>query len=149
MRLTGTDGQSLNLEILGYQFPDPRPDEYDSNWLRIKGAGACSRGHWTFVDPCLLTFEVAALADWLECVASGGSCSSEITFIEPNLSFHQQSGALRVYFELEARPAWAASKEAPAEDLWLDFPASTEMLRVGAMALRHQLQRFPRRWASD
>ena len=98
---------------------------------------------------CLLTFEVAALADWLECVASGGSCPSEITFIEPNLSFHQQSGALRVYFELEARPAWAASKEAPEEDLWLDFPASAEMLRVGAMALRHQLQRFPRRWASD
>jgi hypothetical protein len=150
MRLTSPSGETFTLQIVGYQFQDPRPDEYDANWLRIQIAAANARGRWTAVDPSLLTWEVIALADWLECLAAGITCSDDQEFIEPNLCFRVVGAdrILRVYFELESRPPWAPSNAAPEDDLWLSFPIDAEMLLAAAGSLRDQLQRYPRRGAA-
>ena len=110
MNLIGPAGQSLELRILGYQFPDLSDAEYDSNWLHIEGHVNHPRGIWSFRDPCLLTYEVSRLADWLDAVARNESVPSEIGFTEPNLSFRvipaARGAVLRAYLDLEARPEW-------------------------------------------
>ncbi len=117
MHLTAPNGDSVRLDLVGYQFEEPQTNEYDANWLRIKVEAACARGHWTSVDPSLLTAEVAALADWLGRVATGDHRQSEIEFIEPNLSFRLRPArtTFRVFFELEMRPPWARSNAAPEQ----------------------------------
>ena len=149
MRLCGPDGQSVELRVVGYQFPDLAEAEYDSNWLRIEGNVIHPRGQWSFRDPCLLTYEVSRLADWLDAVARNDPSADEIGFIEPNLSFRvirsDASTLLCVYFELESRPTWAEARAAGANDIWVQFPVDELALRQAARSLRQQLTAYPQR----
>jgi hypothetical protein len=149
MRLVGPDRQSLELRICGYQFPACETDDYDSNWLIVEGTVAHPRGEWAFRDPCLLTYEASRLADWLESLSRSDPSSKEESFIEPNLSFRKVESPtgcrLRVYFELESRPSWAASNSAGEEDLWVEFPINELDMRRAAIALQEQLQIYPQR----
>ncbi len=151
MRLETADGQSLELRILGYEFPELETEEDDSNWLIVEGKIAHPRGGWKFRDPCLLTYEASRLADWLDSLARGTPSSEEVSFIEPNLSFRSlesPAGArLRAYFELEARPSWAPSDVVEWEQCWIDFPVSELELRRAAASLRDQLKNYPQRAA--
>ena len=148
MHLAGPDGQSLELRIVGYQFPHLESEEYDSNWLIVEGKVVHPRGEWTFRSPCLLTYEVASLADWLDSVVRGRPRSEKKGFIEPNLrvQFVESfffGARLRVYFEAESRPSWAAGED----DLWVELSASDFDLRRAAASLRGQLERYPQRAA--
>jgi hypothetical protein len=151
MRICGSDGQSLELRVLRYQFPETSDDEYDANWLMIEGVVSHPRGGWSFCDPCLLTYEGARLADWLDAVGQNESCATEMGFLEPNLSFALirrpggGKGMLRVYFELESRPHWARAPTAGRSDLWVEFPVLEAELRRAARELREQLARYPER----
>ena len=151
MRLETEDGQSLELRILGYQYPDLETEEYDSNWLNVEGKVAHPRGNWKFRDPCLLTYEASRLADWLDSLARGTLSSEEVSFIEPNISFRSvespEGGSLRVYFELEARPPWAPSDVVEDEQCSIDFRLSEFELRRAAASLRDQLTNYPQRAA--
>src|SRR5262249_49490658 len=112
MRLSGPDGQAVELRIAEYQFPHLPDRDYDSNWLIIEGWVCHPKGSWSFRDACLMTYEVRRLADWLEAVGTGKQERPWANFTEPNLLFRFEGAAgsitLRVYFELECRPAWAA-----------------------------------------
>lgn len=150
MQLRNIDGQSVELHIAGYQFPDLAAVEYDSNWLRIEGQVHHPKGQWSFQDPCLLTYEVSRLANWLDALAQEKPDNDEIGFIEPNLSFrvvrsHASAVVLRVYFELEARPNWAAAPSAGLNDLWLEIPVRELELRQAARSLREELAIYPQR----
>ena len=61
-----------------------------------------------FRDPCLLTYEAAQLADWLDSLARGTPSSEEVGLLhraEHLVSVGGVAGGRpRVYFELEARP---------------------------------------------
>lgn len=149
MQLVGPSG-SLELTFLGYQFPHLATEEYDSNWLNIRVRVQHPRGRWSAQDACLLTYEAAALAHWLDAVALGREQEAEHGFLEPNLLFQvrtQDPGTrvLRVYFELELRPKWAPYDGAPEEDLFLDFPVEPAQLSAAAGSLRAQLTRYPQR----
>ena len=149
MRLVGREG-SLELTLAGYQFPHLATAPWDSNWLNVRVRVQHPRGNWTAQDPCLLTYDVAGLADWLDAVAAGREEDAEHGFIEPNLFFRSGRDPdgnrfLRVYFELELRPTWAPFDGAPMEDLYLDCPAEPSKLIEAARSLRHQLARYPQR----
>jgi hypothetical protein len=144
MRLAGRDAR-FELRIAGYQFPGDATSDYDSNWLVVEGSVRHLRGKWRFRDPCLLTYEVARLAGWLEAVAAGTEPEPWCGFIEPNLSF-EVAGAglgrmLRVSFALEARPRWAGADE----DVSVEFPLSTLDLGPAVASLRAQLREYPQR----
>jgi hypothetical protein len=113
MKLASRDGQSLELRILGYQFPHLETEEYDSNWLVVTGKVTHSRGSWQFTEPCLLTYEAEKLASWMDDVADAKPGFDTCGFIEPNLEFRAllsiDRPALRVCFDLEARPSRASS----------------------------------------
>ncbi|NIR48477.1 hypothetical protein GWO43_08660, partial [candidate division KSB1 bacterium] len=119
-KLESSDGSSFKLTIVGYEFPELAEAEYDSNWLQVQVDVELPNGRsWSVTHPCLLTYEVAELADWLDSIQTRTYNKTEQDFIEPNLSFQIVNEALRVSFELEMRPAWALEDAAGKEDLWL------------------------------
>jgi hypothetical protein len=107
MQLIGNEGEEFRLKVLGYQFPEIKNNEWDSEWLIISGEVLCAQGRWRFRAPCLCTFEVQTLAAWL-CDLQVGGPEREIGFTEPNLRFEhvekQDSDALLVGFSQESSP---------------------------------------------
>ena len=149
MRLRGPDG-SMELTLVGYQFPHLATVPWDSNWLTVRVRVEHPRGTWAAEDPCMLTYDVPALADWLEAVGAGHEDDAEHGFLEPNLLFRVLTDAggnriVRVFFELELRPVWAPFDGAGMEDLFLDFPAEPTQLTAAATSLREQAARYPQR----
>ena len=150
MKLSGSDGQSFELTILGYQFPNMNTEDFDSNWLIIQLDVHHPKGHWRSRDPCLLTYEVERLANFLEQVSRNEKVDAEEHFIEPNLKFRlltpgSKDEKMRIYFELECRPSWAPSDTVGMEDLWVEFPVLEINLELAAQSLRDQLSIYPQR----
>ena len=141
MHLAGNDGTSLVFGVVGYQFPDLVGVPYDSNWLIIAGRAEKDRRGWKFNDPCLLTNEVSSLADWFEARSQDPTKDSEISFIEPNLSFKWLGGTLRVTLALECRPPWAPWDQ--VDEFYLQLSPTSEHLALAALSLRDDLRKFP------
>jgi hypothetical protein len=146
-------GSFFSLELLGYKYPDAEGEPYDANWLLVRVDTAGPQGAWSITDPCLLTYEAARLADWLEKVGSGAEDAPAVSFLEPALLFRvvEREGGekfLRIHFGSLVHPDWAA--EAPVAgtnpDLWLDFPLAEIDPAAAAQSLRGQLQKYPRRY---
>jgi hypothetical protein len=148
MELIRDVGTWVRLKIAGYQFPALEDVPYDSNWLVIEGHVSIEGRAWQFSDSCLLTYEVAGLAHWLERHAVGGMIGDELFFTEPNLGIRRVSPhALRVYFALESRAPWAPIEHADWEDYFVEVPIDRAMLERAALALRDGLRSFPQRTA--
>jgi hypothetical protein len=145
MRLATSTNFAVELCIVGYQFPDSHSAEYDSNWLVIKGQVRHPRGNWNFREPCLLTYEAAQLADWLESVAADCETSSDAGFIEPNLAFEVVTAEfgriLRIIFSAESRPPWASQ----GVNVILEFPVAELNIAEAIREWRDQLWLFPQR----
>jgi len=149
MKLAGKDGQSLELRILGYQFPHLATMPYDSNWLIVAGNVTHARGSWQFTDPCLLTYEAAALASWMDRLAEADRFSSICDFMEPSLEFRalveMDRPVLRVTFDYGALPSWAADERGAEEQIWIDFAIEELDLRLLAQQWRAELAKYPPR----
>ncbi|WMW81847.1 hypothetical protein RF679_06070 [Undibacterium cyanobacteriorum] len=131
---------------MGYQFLANSNNEYDANWLIIEAA-VCAEGRaWSFRDPSLLTWEVSALIDFFEGLASETPHRQGILFTEPNLEFIVQSPTcVRVQFSLEASPPWLGNTDELENPFAIDFDISTQQCSDAATSLRQQLARFPQR----
>ena len=133
---------SLRLAIEGYQFPDITDDEWDSNWLIIRGDAVLDGRSWSFRDPCLTTFEVQRLADWLDQVAMGTAEKSFCGFTEPILDFEWvPGGSIRIGLSLEALPPWE-NRDGDLGDIGFDVPIG-DQLNVSASVFRRLLSQFP------
>jgi hypothetical protein len=122
VHLTSDGGASVELRPLAYQFPDlpgNGGDDWDANWLVVRGDVRLADGRgWSFVEPCLTTWEARSLGSWLRAVVAGEvepSASVDedalLAFAEPNvaLSVAARSGGsavVRVHLSLESRPPW-------------------------------------------
>lgn len=141
---------ALKLEIVDYEFPEQETEEYDSNWLMIRLDVTHPNGNWSVTNPCLLTYEVIYLAEWLDGILDGKKDDRGIRFIEPGLEFdltgsnESVNKYLRVTFHMELRPPWA---ERPYDDgkPWVEFPLAEIDLRKASAQLREQLKQFPKR----
>lgn len=149
MRLSNSDNDFLELEILGYQFPELVDDEWDSNWLNIVGRASLGGQDWNFHDPCLCTFEVLTLIKWMLSKSKGEKVSDHISFTEPNLEMNCLSNdIIRVSFALEARPEWARGGTKEDEELFIDIADDANQLKAAAESLMVQLARYPVRQQS-
>jgi hypothetical protein len=157
MELTALNGSAFKLEILGYQFPEIETCKWDSNWLIIQVTVAHPKGNWTASDACLLTFEMARLADWLENIGDGKEVDATLHFLEPKLIFHLvhsdcEDKALRACFQSRLRPPWEKSDivhfTASLDDcdLWVQFPLNEIDLKTASRQLREQMKQFPTRF---
>jgi hypothetical protein len=121
--LLSGDGASAEFRPVGYQFGgrpagDPGAadddDEWDANWLMIRGDIRTADGRaWTFCDPCLTTWEAGLLSAWLHAAARDDVAGhqDEAVFTEPNLSFILDGrdggrARMRVRFSYESLPGW-------------------------------------------
>lgn len=133
---------SLRIGVESYQFPDISDDEWDSNWLIINGDAALNGDSWTFQDPCLTTFEMERLANWLNQVSSGKVEQTFCGFVEPNLNFERVSDVeIRITFSLEALPPWHTG-DGDFGGIGINVPID-DRLGVAANSLRAFLTRFP------
>ena len=148
MKLESRDGLSVTLEILRYQFPDMETEEYDSNWLVVQGHVVHPTMNWNFQTPCLLTYEAAALAQWLERIANDENVEPRLEFIEPNISLEILDSTnikpIRIFFMLESHPRWPTDPEGE-EPAFMDIPVDGAQIHEAASALRSQLAKFPQR----
>lgn len=133
---------SLRIGVERYQFPEITDDDWDSNWLIVNGNAVIDGKSWSFRDPCLTTFEMARLADWLDQVSSGGDGEPFCGFTEPNLDFERVSDtAVRIAFSLEALPPWS-KRGGDFGAIGFNIPID-ERLGAAASSLRALLTRFP------
>lgn len=99
---------------------------------------------WKFLDPCLLTWEVARFSDWLLKKSRGEKTQINVGFTEPNLEIDCFSDqAIRIFFELEARPEWAPCDGAGMMDLYFEMTSSSQQFKTAAENLEQQLAKFP------
>jgi len=104
-------------------------------------------GSWSAHDPCLLTFELVQLRNWISTISDNKAPTQHIKFIEPNLEFsiHLNENSvhvLRVFFETDFRPSWAAA-DIIMRDLWLDFEVTSTLIAQFDSFLEGALSLFP------
>lgn len=140
----GNGNTWFELDVVGYQFPDAELDGWDSEWLRFAGVVSCDRGKWEFSDPCLTTFELKALADWLRSSPNEAS-GKAIGFIEPNLSFARAGLAevLVISFAQESAPPWATEQEKYGEGFSIAFSIDLNNCTALAIGIEKILEQFP------
>lgn len=144
----GTRGlNTLTLEIRGYEFPKhTRPDDHDSNWLNIRGEIETENWSHTFQHPCLLTWEVEELIEWLASLRD--PARSAIDFLEPLLGFRQERDdpwALTLVLKGEALPRYLPDEVCWFEGISLTLLTDENNRDRFVESLRKDLSRFPRR----
>ena len=135
------------MTVAGYQFPHLGHEPYDADWLKICVKVKHPRGAWSKTDPCLLTWEAAGLAEWLESLAENNPPHSSKDFMEPELTFEWFGGGrniLRVYLHYSLRPSWSPYHGPNEEkDLFVEFTVTPENLRKAAASLLAEIKQFP------
>ncbi|MFG0283193.1 MAG: hypothetical protein ACF8R7_02125 [Phycisphaerales bacterium JB039] len=147
----GQPGARIGLAITGYQFAGPVRSgqrDWDANWLNVRGHVECAAGAWSFEDPCLVTWELAALIDWVEALPDPPG--PRIAFTEPLLALSNQSIddaiVLGVRLGAEALPADRFDEVTRLQlGLTIDLQPSMGQLQRAVQALRAFLQRYPER----
>jgi hypothetical protein len=130
MKLGIDGGARIDLRIVDYQYPEITGDGtgkgWDANWLVVAGDAVTEDGRgWSFLDPCLTTWEARELGDWLRGVVDGsltptpldcGGAGRLLAFTEPNLAFSfadrtDDAVVIRVYLSLESGPPWPTERD--------------------------------------
>lgn len=157
MRLTSRDGAWVELRPLRYEFGPKERDDWDRNWLVVRGDVHTPDGlRWSFTHPCLTTWEARGLAAWLG-AAARGDVAANLTppdeeedglqaFTEPNLAVSVAAVAtdqvgLRLHLPLESAPPGHPQ----GEPFHLVLQLSAEDLQQAAEAWKRELEPFPER----
>ena len=147
MIFKGIDNQIVEISIRGYEFPNSDDKEYDGNWLIIYLRVESKLGNWQTIYPCLLTWEIKSLIDWLKKISENEeNIEKEMEFIEPNISFHLLNNfndfakVIRINFDLEFRPS-SNKYSSYFVDLLMN---SKELLKI-SKELEIELEKFPER----
>jgi hypothetical protein len=146
MKLKSDAGNSFELAVLGYEHPDITEDRWDSNWLVVSGKVTAGDQSWRFVEPCVTTFELAELAEWLEDL--GWRDAPDCAFTEPNLLFQyspRPEPVVRIRFAHESAPPWMTQDPERIAGLTLDFPMSKQQAADLAAEVRNALVEYPER----
>ena len=145
MLLLASQNARFSLNIINYQFANAELDGWDSEWLQVSGDVVCPLGSWKFLDPCLTTFELKGLAEWLtELKAS--RAESHIDFTEPNLRFahlkRPDGDILELHVSHEASPPWLEPDER-LDGYSLHFPFSSINFNDAAKSVKTLYELFP------
>jgi hypothetical protein len=146
VRLKDSSGNEFQLVILSYQHPDVHEDRWDSNWLVVSGSVATAGGQkWKFSTPCVTTFELADLADWLDELSEDGRSPEQFDFAEPHVRFGYVPWPKRT-LQLTLTGPVAPQPKAGEKDngaVTLEFPLSETDASALAAQIRDALSDFP------
>ena len=142
-----TSANALDLVVVRYEYTDLSEDRWDSNWLVVNGTASIGGETWRFTDPCVTTFELADLADWLDDVARNASAAPAFELTEPLISFAyilEPAPALVVRLGYEAAPPWLdAGARLQGEHAALTCPLGEVNVSDLASQVRAVLMDFP------
>lgn len=150
MKFKAVKQQSIELRIVGYQFPEAT-DELDRNWLNISVKVDTGQENWEAEDPSLLTWELRSMVHWFERLTEGKKPRyKHLAFTEPNLSFKLLNRSteplkrIRILFDMELRPRPPQEGRSYFVDIVAD---NTELHRI-ARELEKELACHPERTAT-
>jgi hypothetical protein len=122
MQLISSDGYGIEIQAIGYQFPEDPDERIRRSWLMIDGTANCAEGTWHFRWQALTPEEAVELSNWLRKAAAGEIPAPSAAgphaaghngpyFTEPNLTltlvgYQQQEAVLRIGLDLEFSPPW-------------------------------------------
>ncbi len=90
MMLISEKNNSINFNVIGYEFPNEIPSKrdfnYDANWLNLEFVCCKEKTSKTYTDTCLLTYELSDLVTAFEQIINGSENSYISDFMEPYLS---------------------------------------------------------------
>lgn len=141
------------MTVIDYEFPEVHDDQYDSNWLIIEIRATRAKDSWSASYPCMLTGELAELADWLDAVADGKNTTARLDFIEPNLHFEvteSEPKKLCVYIDAELKLAGVLGDDSGIDEaICIEFELIPAELKDAAISLRTYLRTFPIRASAE
>lgn len=146
--LLKNENSRFEMTVIGYQFPEILDEEYDSNWLIIEIRASSLEGSWSISNPCMLTIELADLADWLDDVANGnGTINTRLDFFEPCLCFEVtglEPKKLCVHLNEELKPVSLRDNDSKRDTaICIEFKVTPQALKDAAASLRSYLRFFP------
>ncbi len=155
MLLKSANGNSFELSVEGYQFPEltsQSEGDSDANWLNVRIRATDATGSWTKVDPCLETGDLPLLSRWLLSIETGvlDPPWNPLEFQESNISFDLESpgdgsAVLQVRFSHECRPPWSPQGNTIRDEYIIEFPVADLDIEAAVDRLREEQRRFPAR----
>jgi hypothetical protein len=151
MIFKGIENQTLDMKVLGYQFPDKIPEsengsyDYDANWLRVYFIINSNLGNWHSVDPAFTTGELKDLIKWFDDLSKNNIY--EIGFMEPCIDFTylgEEEGfkKIRISFGAELKPISGQNTD---QEYFIDCIYNNEELTVISKELSKELTKNPPR----
>ena len=146
MSITFTENNKrLELDILGYEFPDAEGDYFDANWLNVGISYDDGSLSFRQVDSCLLAFELEELTETLDAILEGRETGTATDFTEPYLAFAVTvvggRCAVQIRFVYDTGSPWKEVCVRQEMDLRELADLNTELKKMYA--------RFPRRDKRD
>jgi hypothetical protein len=143
MLLTGENGTEFELGLIEQPFSDLQDGANDDLALTIAFRVAAGDESWEETSPCLNTFEVLNLAQWLEDAAAGTPDIGTIELLAPELRFELVGVAgervtLRINFHLEDRPD-QFKVDAPTDMDHVDLKMDRAQLKTAVKELKRDL----------
>ena len=155
MLLQGRDGSEFELGLIEDRLPEIQDGFGDAGMVTLSFRVATPDESWEETSPCLNTFEIENLAEWLESVARPVDAldttgdAAELDLLEPELNFTivRDLGSevvLRVGFHLEDRPEEFQVDTQTDEAQHVDLRVSRKHLRIAAAQLREDIESLGR-----
>lgn len=145
MLLKSEDGPEFELAIIEDRFDDPQDGFGDAGWLTLAFRVATEDETWEETAPCMNTFEIKHLAEWMEGVLGRQPDLGSIELLEPELSFEvveekPEEVTLRVGFHLADRPR-EFEVDAPTDEAdHVDLRVQREVLRAAVNELESDIE---------
>lgn len=158
MTLTNFQGDTLQLWINGYQYPDSVMYYCDLNWLDVSIRWQRGYEIWQASDPCLTTEEVLGLLDWFKALPACPTVSTSLWPLEQTVSFEWLTGrqVLRICLQDAFDPRHSdnlplllqsltveRSADDDSDSFFLEFPLSPEDIETQVQAIQTMAARFP------
>ena len=149
MIFKGVNNQTIELNIINYEYPDFINEEYlfiDSNWLMIQIKVQSNFGYWEAVDPAFLTCEFQEMIFWFDDLSKNiEPASTELSFTEPsfilllNNRHDEKIKKIRIELEMELKMKGLVQK------CFIDISANNKELKRISNDLKKELSKFPAR----
>ena len=153
MLLKSDDGAEFELALIEERLPDVQDGFGDAAPLTITFRVATQNEAWEETSPCLNTFEVRTLLDWLEAVGGGTPDEAEVELLQPGLRFlvikdQGEKVTLRIGFDVKDRPEELVF-DAPTDADHVDLKLDRSQIRAAAESLRRDMGELGRAEKDD
>ena len=135
------NNKRLELDILGYEFPDAEGDYFDANWLNVGIRYDDGSLSFRQIDSCLLAFELEELTETLDAILEGRETGTATDFMEPYLTF----AVTRMGERFDVQLRFVYDTGSPWKEVSVCQGMDLRELKEMNDGLKEMYARFPRR----